>query len=405
MTIKFPSQPAFRRRRVAGTALAVCCLAFTLSMLLVTSGCQTGPSNASSEDLGSGRSAGATAKAELFTLPADQLSHIAIATVEKSRLPRTLRLTGAVTYNSFETTPVITQVGGPVSRILVSPGQIVRQNQPLLYVSSPDYAQLRANYLKARNAFQLADKFYQRAVDLFDHHAIAQADLQQAESTRSQSQADLQAAEQALKVLGVHDLARLAEDPGTPEIPVLAPLRGEVVERLASPGQVIQAGQTQVFTISDMSSVWVLANVYERDLGFVRLGDPVSLQSDAYPETFHGRISYVSSALDPATRTLQVRIVTANPGKKLKKDMYVTALVQAGVIEGALAVPDAAVLRNTENQPFVYVAQGSNQFAQRLVELGESQGGKTQITGGLEAGDRVVADGSLFLQFANSFQR
>jgi membrane fusion protein, heavy metal efflux system len=406
MTKRLTSQEALRRKFRAPLGRGALGAAIPLALVLLLPGCQTGPSNASSPAAaGSGTNPAPGAKAELFTLPADQLSHLAIATVEKTRLPRTLRLTGAVTYNSFETTPVITQVGGPVSRILVSPGQIVRQNQPMLYVSSPDYAQLRANYLKARDAFQLADKFYQRAVDLFDHHAIAQADLQQAESTRSESQADLQAAEQGLKVLGVHDLARLAQDPGTPEVPVLAPIGGEVVERLASPGQVIQAGQTQVFTISNMSSVWVLASVYERDLGLVRLGDAVSIQSDAYPETFHGRISYISSALDPATRTLQVRIVTSNPGRKLKKDMYVTALVEAGVIEGALAVPDSAVLRNAENQPFVYVAQDSNQFAQRLVEVGESHGGKTQITGGLEAGERVVADGSLFLQFANSFQR
>ncbi len=373
--------------------------------LVVSFGCQSGASNANSAASSYGANPTVTTKAQLFSLPAEQMSHVAVIAVEKVRLPRTLRVTGAVAYNSFETTPIITQVSGPVSEILAAPGQIMRKGQPMLYVSSPDYAQLRASYLKARDAHQLADKNYLRAADLYQHHAIAQADLQAAESARAQSQADLQAAEQALRVLGIQDLGRLAEDPGTPEIPVLAPIGGEVVERLVAPGQVIQAGQTQVFTISDMSTVWVLANVYERDLGSVRVGDAVSIQSDAYPETFHGRISYVSSALDPATRTLQVRIVTANPGKKLKKDMYVSALVQAGVIENALAVPDSAILRNSENLPFVYVAQGANQFAQRLVHLGESQNGKTQIVDGLEAGERVVGDGSLFLQFANSFQR
>ncbi len=373
--------------------------------LVVSFGCQSGASNANSAASSYGANPTVTTKAQLFSLPAAQMSHVAVIAVEKVRLPRTLRVTGAVAYNSFETTPIITQVSGPVSEILAAPGQIMRKGQPMLYVSSPDYAQLRASYLKARDAHQLADKNYLRAADLYQHHAIAQADLQAAESARAQSQADLQAAEQALRVLGIQDLGRLAEDPGTPEIPVLAPIGGEVAERLVAPGQVIQAGQTQVFTISDMSTVWVLANVYERDLGSVRVGDAVSIQSDAYPETFHGRISYVSSALDPATRTLQVRIVTANPGKKLKKDMYVSALVQAGVIENALAVPDSAILRNSENLPFVYVAQGANQFAQRLVHLGESQNGKTQIVDGLEAGERVVGDGSLFLQFANSFQR
>jgi multidrug efflux pump subunit AcrA (membrane-fusion protein) len=103
-----------------------------------------------------------------------------------------------------------------------------------------------------------------------------------------------------------------------------------------------------------------------------------------------------------------VRIVTNNPGAKLKKDMYVTAIVQAGAIENALTVPDAAVLRTAENEPFVYVAADAakpNQFGRRLVSVGESQGGRTQITRGLEKGENVAADGSLFLQFANSLQR
>lgn len=345
-----------------------------------------------------------SSEAQLFAVPPDQVSHLEIATVEATRLPRVLRLTGSVTYNQFETTPVISQVGGPVSRILAAPGQVVRTGQPLLYVSSPDYAQLRSNFLKARDAFALAQKNAERARDLYAHHAIAQADLQQAESTVNQTQADLQAAEQALKVLGVQP-DRLRNDPVSPEIPVLAPIGGEIVERLAAPGQVVQAGATQVFTISNMSTVWVLANVYERDLGYVHNGDSVEIQTDAYPETFHGRISYVAPAVDPTTRTLQVRIVTANPGGKLKKDMYVTAIVQAGAVENALAVPDSSVLRNGENQPFVYVEQGPNQFAQRLVSLGESQKGRTQILSGVRAGERVVADGSLFLQFANSYQR
>ena len=130
----------------------------------------------------------------------------------------------------------------------------------------------------------------------------------------------------------------------------------------------------------------------------------MDISTDTYPRVFHGRISYVASALDPNTRTLQARIVTANPNKILKKDMYVTAMLQAGVIRDALTVPDAAVLRDTENMPFVYAQSGANQFARRLVKIGDSQAGRTQITDGLKEGDRVVGDGSLFLQFKNSLQ-
>jgi membrane fusion protein, heavy metal efflux system len=132
----------------------------------------------------------------------------------------------------------------------------------------------------------------------------------------------------------------------------------------------------------------------------------VDVNTDSYPEIFHGRISYIATALDPNTRTLQARIVTENPGKRLKKDMYVTASVNAGAIANALTVPDAAILRDAENQPFVYVqsATNSNEFARRLVQLGDSHEGRTQIIDGVKEGEHVVGDGSLFLQFKNSLQ-
>jgi RND family efflux transporter MFP subunit len=153
-----------------------------------------------------------------------------------------------------------------------------------------------------------------------------------------------------------------------------------------------------------MSTVWVLANVYQADLAFVHNGDDVVVQTDAYPDRFHGKISFVSPELDPNTRTLQARIVVDNPGEKLKRDMYVTATVTAGTIANAIAVPDASVLRDDENQPFVYVATSSNQFGRRSVDIANSQDGQTQILKGLAPGEKVVGNGSLFLQFANSIQ-
>jgi membrane fusion protein, heavy metal efflux system len=134
------------------------------------------------------------------------------------------------------------------------------------------------------------------------------------------------------------------------------------------------------------------------------VGDAVVVQTDAYPNMFRGSISYISAALDPNTRTLQARIVVDNPGEKLKKDMYCTATVTAGAFPNAIAVPDASVLRDDQNLPFVYVESAPNQFGRRSVEIGQSQNGQTQILKGLSAGEKVVGDGSLFLQFANSLQ-
>jgi cobalt-zinc-cadmium efflux system membrane fusion protein len=342
-------------------------------------------------------------EASLFSVPKNQLPRIQIVPAATQTIQRVLRLPGTVGYNMFRTTPVISQVGGPVTRILAVPGQMVTQGQPLLYVESPDYSQLRANYLNSRDAYHLADVNYKRSQDLYAHQAIAQRDLLSAESARNQALANLQAAQAALEALGIKNPGQAADSTSS-QIPVLAPISGEVVERQAAPGQLLQAGATQCFTISDMHTVWVLVNVYQKDMPNVRVGEAVTIQTDSYPEPFHGRISYLAPALDPNSRTLAARIVTDNPRLELKKDMYVTALVDAGTIPNALVVPVAAVLRDSENHPFVYVQAGEDQFARRLVTIGQTQGNVIQITSGLKAGEKVVGDGSLFLQFANSLR-
>lgn len=390
--------PATTRR--AGPLQVVMGLAFVFSI----AGCNPGDRGQASRMTSFSAKASRSATPQLFTVPQDQMSRVQVVTIEPTTIRRTLRLTGTVAYNAFNTTPVITQVGGPVTKILVVPGEHVKAGQAMLDVSSPDYAQTLDAYLKASDSYRLSQKNYSRAQDLYQHHAIAQRDLEQAESDRNQARADLNAAEQGLKILGIKNPDGLANAPSSAQIPVLAPIAGEVVERLVSAGQVVQAGQTQAFTISDLSTVWVLANVYQADLAYIHRGDDVVVQTDAYPNSFHGRISYIAPALDTSTRTLQARVVVDNPGEKLKKDMYCTVTVTAGTLANAIAVPDASVLRDDNNEPFVYVAVDGNQFGRRDVEVGASQNGRTQILKGLSVGDRVVGDGSLFLQFANSLQ-
>src|SRR6185312_5765976 len=285
-----------------------------LAVLVLMAACNSGDRERASQMTSFSARASRAATPQLFTIPQEQMAHVQVVTVEPTTIRRTLRLTGAVAYNAFNTTPVITQVGGPVSRILVVPGQHVKQGQPMLDVSSPDYSQLLDTYLKASDSYRLAGKNYTRAQDLYQHHAIAERDLEQAESDRNQARADLNAAEEGMRILGIKNPGQLA-NAASAQIPVLAPISGEVVERLVAPGQVVQAGQTQAFTISDLNTVWVLANVYQSDLAYIRQGDDVVVQTDAYPNAFHGRISYVAPALDPNTRTLQARIVVDNPGE------------------------------------------------------------------------------------------
>jgi len=384
-------------------------LSFTIPALLCAgalAGCSSGSGDQASKMTSYTASEKKSDTAQTFQITQDQMAHVEIVPVRKEDLARKLRLTGAVAYNAFLTTPVFAAVGGPVHEILVAPGQVVHQGQSLLTVTSPDYSAARSAYVKSRDAYALADKLYNRSRDLFAHGAIAQTDLDQAESNRTQAHADLESSADALRALGLKDPEAVAKNlvQSTAEIPVIAPVGGEIVERLVGPGQLLQAGGTQCFTISDTSSVWVLVNVYQSDLAYVRVGQDVEISTDSYPETFHGKISYIAPSLDSTTRTLQARIVTQNPAKKLKKDMYVTAAVRAAALQNVLTVPDAAVLRDTENEPFVYVQSGATEFARRQVTIGESASGRVQLSSGVKEGEHVAGNGSLFLQFMNSLQ-
>src|ERR1700693_4995170 len=176
-------------------------LAAASAVMLVLTGCGGPPANTSAN---SSRAKNSD-NTELFTIPQEQMAHVQVLTVQPTTLPRSLRLTGAVAYNSFRTTPVITQVSGPVSRVVVVPGQKVHQGEPMLYVASPDYSQLRTNYLKTKDAYALAQKSYTRAQDLYQHHAIAEQNVEQAQSVEVQAGGDLASAQAALKVMGITD--------------------------------------------------------------------------------------------------------------------------------------------------------------------------------------------------------
>ncbi len=273
---------------------------------LLLSGCGSGPGESESKMTSFTAKETKADTAELFTVPKEQLEHVQIIDVQKGPLSRTLRLSGAVAFNAFETTPVFSAIGGPVHEILVVPGQIVQAGQALLTVTSPDYSAARSAYVKALDAFALADRQFLRAKDLYSHGAIAEADLQQAESNRTQARADVESTADALRALGLKDPDAVVKHPlqSTAEIPVPAPVAGEIVERLVGPGQLLQGGATQCFTISNTSTVWVLVNIFQSDLPHVHVGDSVEINTDTFPELFHGKISYIAPALDPTTRTL-----------------------------------------------------------------------------------------------------
>jgi cobalt-zinc-cadmium efflux system membrane fusion protein len=342
-----------------------------------------------------------------FSVSPDQLSHIQIVPVRTSAFETELRTTGTVDWDNDRTSQAITQVSGPITRILVDTGVRVAAGQPLLYVASPDVTAAFANYRKAQNKVDLSKRNLDRSRDLLEHKAIAQRDFDQVQADYNDAMTDLETASQALRILGVPPKeieAALQSDTVRPELPMRAPITGTIVQKLVNPGQVIQAGSTAAFVISNVSTVWVQAHVYEQDLSKVRVGDEADVKTGAFPTTFHGKVTYIGNILDPATRTTPVRIVTGNPNGFLKKDQFVDVVMRDKAQRQAIVVPTSAVLYDPENLPFVYVQVEQGKFAQRPITLGAQHGDVTEVVKGVTDSDRVVAQGSLFLQFANSYQ-
>ena len=233
---------------------------------------------------------------------------------------------------------------------------------------------MRSAYIKARDAFQLADKFYKRAQDLLAHKAIAEADLEQAESNRAQARGRLAIQRAGHSRPGDRQSRKYPDRSSRRGIAACwRPWRARWWSGCARLGNCFRPAATQCFTLSDMNSVWVLVNVYQNDIANVHVGEDVTIENETYPGVVHGKIQYVAPSLDPTTRTLQARIEASNPGERLKKDMYVTAEVRAGVVPNALLVPDAAVLRDADNMPYVYIQTGNAQFARRMVSVGENR--------------------------------
>jgi cobalt-zinc-cadmium efflux system membrane fusion protein len=354
-------------------------------------------------------SSAAPPKAAYFTVPSEQLSHLQIAPARSTMWGTTIRTTGTVDWDNDHTTQAITQVSGPITRLVVDTGAQVKAGDPLLYVTSSDITNAVAAYRKAKNRADLAQRNVVRSRDLLAHKAISQRDLDAAEADNNDASTDLQSALQALKVYGVAqaDIAEAEQQsmPIRPELVMRAPIAGVVVQKLVLPGQFIQAGMTVAFVISNTGTVWVQGHVYDKDLTAVHVGDQVELRHASFPDAFHGVVSYVGDLIDPATRTTPVRIVTQNKAGFLKKDLFLDVVIHDKAEQPVIVVPTTAILSDDDNMPFVYVQVEPGKFAQRLVKVGSQQGDDTQIVSGLTAGDVVVSQGSVFLQFANTYQQ
>jgi cobalt-zinc-cadmium efflux system membrane fusion protein len=341
-----------------------------------------------------------------MVLTADEREHLKIVPVATVTYRPTVQATGTVAFDGDLSTSVLAPISGPVVRVLAEVGTVVKKGDPLAILSSPDFAAAVADYRKAQAAAVQTQKVAELNAELFKADGIARRDYEQSVVDAESAAADRDAALQQLKALGV-DSATIAglkegKQSGPLQAYIRSPLDGTVVEKLINPGQLLEAGATPCFTVADLSRMWVLANVFESDLALVARGDHAQITGAALPQPINGVADYVAALVDPNTRATTVRIDAPNPGRVLRKDMYVQVAIQSRRTVTGVLVPVSAVLRDDDNLPFVFVEGPPGSFSRRAITLGNRVGDRYDVREGLKDGERVIAEGGLFLEFAQN---
>lgn len=326
---------------------------------------------------------------DMSLVTVDKPEQFPLVTAEQVDAISELKVTGTVNPDIAREVPVISLASGRVVDIKARLGDNVKKGQLLLRVQSPDSTNAFDTYLKAVNDERLSNKAYVRAKDLYDHGAIPLSALEQAEDAEKDMQADLTAAEEQLKTLGV--------DKNHPSsvVPVYSPISGVIISQnvtnAAAAGMTF-SGSSTAFTIADLSSVWIICDVYENDLSKIALGQTASIKVNAYPDKIlTGRISDIGPVLDPNIRTAKVRVEVRNPGL-LKVGMFVTATFQGKTKEMHAVVPASAVL-HLHDRDWVFVPAGEKKFKRVEVHGGSMlPGNKQEVLSGINANQQVVSN-------------
>ncbi len=345
----------------------------------------------------------ASTTASNVTLTEAQRRNIRLYTIEPAKFRKTIEATGVVDFDNDQATSVLAPFSGPVSRLLVGLGDQVKKGDALAAVDSADFAAAISSYRKALATAKTNRRLADLDKDLLLHNGVAEREAAQAETDAANAEADRDAALQSLVALNVPTATIKDIQEGRPvarpEGMIRAPFAGIVVEKLISPGQLLEAGTTPCFTVANLSRVWVMTRVFGSDLTSVALGDSAEVVSGVDSKTYPGRVDNIAALVDPDTRAVIVRVLADNPGNALKKQMYVHVLIRARQESTGLLVPVSSILRDDENLPFVYLAQADGSFARRRVSLGYRGADRYDIAAGLKAGDQVVIEGGLFVQF------
>ena len=348
-------------------------------------------------------------------LTGPQMQRITLATISLQGFREEKVATGKIAFNEEWLTPVFSSYAGRVTRVLAKPGDTVKPGAPLLELYTPELVQAQADVIgtatttlaKAKTAFTLAQRTEERQHQLYLEKAAALKDWQQAQADVQNAASDVRAAAAALlaardklRAFGKSEaeIARIEQGRTDRAVVVTAPLAGTITTRKVGPGQYIRQDNTEpLFVIADLTQMWMLANVYEADVPWMHVGQPVEVHVLAYPnEVFTATVTHIGAAVDPTTHRVDVRAVVDNHAQKLKPEMFATFHIITQTDLHYPAVPLSAVVRDGDKAS-VWVAQPEQQFVRREVTLGLEQQGYVQIRSGVQVGESIAAEGGLLL--------
>jgi RND family efflux transporter MFP subunit len=328
---------------------------------------------------------------------------IAVATVGAAPAGGAIRLPGLVEPNAYRQVSVTPLVAGRVTGVMAVLGQAVRRGEAMAQIYSPELAEAQTRYLSGRAALEAHDRELQRTQKLVGIGAASRQELERIEAEHAAQTAAVQSARSQLELLGmppeaIDGLAHGGAVSAATNVP--APIDGVVTERAANVGLNVDPA-TKLFTVVDLSTVWIVADVYEKDFAAVQVGSETTITTTAYPAlALRGRVSYVDPQVSPVTRTAKVRVEVPNPGRELRLGMYAEVVVAGATPAPQRPVVPRSAVQNIGNRTVVYLVnpEPPRSFVEREVTLGQISGDQAEVLAGVKVGDVVVAEGSFFLR-------
>jgi membrane fusion protein, heavy metal efflux system len=370
-------------------------LLLTITSALALCGCHRTTSG-NGDPRAAAAPSGSGATAHQVTVDAAQMPALRIETPSRGAPAQAIRATGAVAFNGDRLVRVVAPVSGQVHELSVNIGDTVKQNDVLFVLDSREAAAAIADFRASQSDLDLAEKTQAMTQDLYDHQVASRMALQQSASDLAKAQAKVQQTREVLEVLGL-DASKVASGLEA-RIPVKAPIGGTIVDRTAANGQLVGPENGPVVQVADLSTVWVDADVFERDLRNINVGQVADVTTTAYPdEHFAARVSRIGAVVDTQTRTAKVRFLVTNEGYRLKPGMFTSTSLFLPSPPSALSVPESAAFVEG-GKSYTYVQVGPTTFDRRAIDVVPCGSKRLQVVSGLEASARVVVDGALFLR-------